>query len=365
MKKVALPCGIWGEASLGYHVFTLHAVWALVEAARRHGIDLYADPGYRGLLDGPINTALPDGSMPGFNDNPGYELKLWAPVYELAYARWHKKEHGQVVAMAPRTSIQSLLYGADTVPEGNPIPTRSLLLKEAGYGLLRSPEVTVAGRFGIHGSGHGHPDKLNIVTYAHGTHFGVDPGSINYGVPLFFEWYKATISHNTVSVDERQQQRADARVTEWRAEAGETVLAGEAEVYPGVKFRRTLRLKGAVLEDRFECESETEHVYDWAFHSQGALGTSLEMKRRTEPVAKVSGYQHIKEPSEAATDGDWTATWREGKATLTLKVKGAPGTTVFTGKGPGPDPADDIALVLVRRKGTRVVFEMTHTYAKA
>ncbi|MCX6625942.1 MAG: alginate lyase family protein, partial [Acidobacteria bacterium] len=116
MSRYALPCGIWGEASLGYHQFTLSALWPLVEAARRHGIDLYANERYRSLFDGPIAMAFPDRTLPGFNDNPGPPLKAWAPVYELAYARWKQPEHGQVAAMAPRVGLTSLLYGEEALP---------------------------------------------------------------------------------------------------------------------------------------------------------------------------------------------------------------------------------------------------------
>ncbi|MCC7499456.1 MAG: alginate lyase family protein [Bryobacterales bacterium] len=364
MEKYALPCGIWGEASLGYHQYTLLALWHLAEGARRYGIDLYSNQRYRGLFDGPIAMAFPDNTLPGFNDNPGAPLKDWAAVYELAYARWKDPRYGQVAALAPREGLMPLLYGADTLPEGSPVPKTSVLLREAGYGVLRSPEVTVAGRFGIHGSGHGHPDKLNILTYGNGKLFGVDPGSINYGVPLFFEWYKATISHNTVSVDQQQQARADAKVTVWRTNGEGTELQGETEVYPGVKFRRTLRLHHRTMEDRFDCESENEHVYDWGFHSMGTLEVTLPLKPRAEPIATVSGYQHIKDLREAATDDEWTASWTQGSAQLKLRVKGVPGTVVYTGKGPGPDPAQQVSMILIRRRGRAASFEVTHTYGK-
>jgi oligo-alginate lyase len=363
MNRFVLPGGLWYEASLGYHNYTLHALWGLAEAARHNGVDLYANEHYRSLFDGPLALAFPDGGVPGFNDNAGAPLATWAPVYELAYARWKREDYGRLLSTTKRTSLQALLYGADTVPSGSPIPKRSVLFREAGYAALRSPSVTVAARFGIHGSGHGHPDKLNILTFGAGKMFGVDPGSIGYGVPLFFQWHKATISHNTVSVDQTQQTNAGAKVLQWSSTANETVLEGEAQVYPGVVLRRYIRLRGNTLEDRFTCESKDEHTYDWLFHAQGVLETSLKPQSRKQPIATVSGYQHIRNVAEARTGTDWTARWKQGASLLTLRIKGAPGTTVFTGIGPGPDPAVDIPLILVRRRTVKTVFEVTHTFS--
>ncbi len=365
MSRFVLPGGLWYEASLGYHHYTLSALWALAEAARHHDIDLYANERYRSLFDAPLALALPDASVPGFNDNAGPPLGKWAPVYELAFARWGREEHGRVLSLARRESLQALLYGVEAIPSGSPIPKCSVLLREAGYGMLRSPVVTVAARFGIHGSGHGHPDKLNILTYGAGKMFGVDPGSIGYGVPLFFEWHKATISHNTVSVDQQQQEDADAKVVSWSSTGDETVFEGLAEVYAGVMLRRHLRLRGAALEDRYRCESDAEHTYDWVFHAQGTLKTSLEMRPRQEPIAAGNGYQHIHSVLEGRAEGDWTARWENQGAVMTLMVKAEPGTLVFTGSGPGPVAGQDVPLLLIRRRCAKTVFEVTHTFESA
>jgi hypothetical protein len=362
MDRFVLPGGLWYEASLGYHHYTLSALWPLLEAARHNGIDLYANEHYRSLFEAPIALAFPDGTVPGFNDNPGPPLSQWALLYEIPYARWKREEHGRVISLAKRNSLQALLYGAETIPVGSPIGKRSVLLREAGYGMLRSPAVSVAARFGIHGSGHGHPDKLNILTYGAGKMFGVDPGSIGYGVPLFFEWYKATISHNTVSVDQQEQSVADAKVSYWSSTDEETVLDGLAEVYPGVAFHRHLRLHGNSLQDRFECHSQANHIYDWVFHAQGVLKVSLDLHPRSEPIAVENGYQHIKAVTEGRTDGDWTARWENQGVVLTLQVTGVPGTEIFCGKGPGPNAGDDVALVLIRRRAANTIFDVTHTF---
>jgi hypothetical protein len=115
-------------------------------------------------------------------------------------------------------------------------------LKAAGFAMLRAPGAAAAIRFGMHGGGHGHPDKLNLVTYGAGRHWGLDPGSINYGVPLHQEWYRSTVAHNTVAVDGASQSTADGVLDSWNEGAAATTIAASANsVYKGVKLSRTVR----------------------------------------------------------------------------------------------------------------------------
>jgi hypothetical protein len=352
--------GLWYEGSLGYHAYTMQALWPLAEAARQAGTDLYADR-YRTLYDAPLALALPNGDPPGFNDSAGSNVTTLGSLYELAYARWRRPEYGRLLARTSRQSLQALLDGSEEVPAGPLIPEESVLLKAAGFAMLRAPGTAVAVRFGMHGGGHGHPDKLNIVTFGGGQLFGLDAGSINYGVPLHREWYRSTIAHNTVSVDQQLQANADGQLEKWVAAGGATTLVAVADkAYPGVTLRRSLTLGGGELTDRFECSAEAERTYDWAFHARGSLTTSLSLKARTSPLGEGNGYQHLEKLAEGRAEGDWWARWEAGGARLTLRMKGAPGTEVFSGLGPGKNPAERVPVIIVRRRAGKTVFEAVH-----
>jgi len=354
--------GLWYEGSLGYHAYTMQALWPLAEAARHAGIDLYTDR-YRTLYDAPLALALPNGDPPGFNDSAGSNVIGAGPLYEIAYARWQRPAYGRLLSQARRESLQALLYGAEEVPSGPLIPEESVLLKAAGFAMLRAPATAVAVRFGMHGGGHGHPDKLNIVTFGAGQLFGLDPGSIDYGVPLHREWYRSTIAHNTVSVDQQVQANADGRLEKWAVESGVTTLVAAADrVYPGVELRRSLTVRAGQITDRFECSAEGEHTYDWAFHAPGRLTTSLSLAPRSTPLGDGNGYQHIEKLSEGRSDEDWWARWETGNARLTLRVKAAPGTEVFAGVAPGKNPAERVPLIIIRRRAAKTVFEVVHQF---
>ena len=354
--------GLWYEGSLGYHSYTMSALWPLAEAARRAGVNLYTDR-YRTLWDAPLALALPDGNAPGFNDNGGGNVLRLAPLYELACARWPSPAYAHLVARSSRDSLEALLYGVADVDSGAMIPESSSLLKDAGFALLRGGGSAVAMRFGRHGGGHGHPDKLNLVTYGGGVSLGVDPGSINYGAPLHREWYRTTIAHNTVSVDGKPQANVDGALEEWSvADGATTIVASAHAAYPGVRLQRRVKVTaGGAVEDRFECVSETEHTYDWAFHAVGTLSSSLTFVARGTPLGGANGYQHIADSATAETPEPFWVKWRQGKTTLTLQFQGQPGTTVIRGLAPGKDPAQKVPMILVRRAATRTVFEAVHS----
>jgi len=354
--------GLWWEGSLGYHQYTLAALWPLAEAARLNGIDLYSER-YRKMFDAPLLLALPNGDPPGFNDNAGSNLLSYAPLYELAYARWGDPRHGRVLAYAERDSLEALLYGTEQVPAGPLVPTVSTILRHAGYAMLRSPNLTVAVRFGMHGGGHGHPDKLNIVTYGAGKPGGMDPGSIHYGVPLHHEWYRTTIAHNTVAVDEQDQAPVDGNLEQWEVSGEITRFqASVTGAYPGVQLRRHLQLQANQLEDRFECVSEQPHTYDWAFHVDGKFEGGPGWEPASGTLGTGHGYQHIRLQYRRLIEDDWIAGWDLGGVRLELRWKGAPGTEAYIGQAPGRDPTVPVSVLVVRRRATKTVFETTHRF---
>ena len=314
------------------------------------------------MWDAPLALALPNGDAPGFNDNAGANVSSLGSLYEIAFARWHKPEYGGVVARTARDDIQALFYGVAEVPQAPMIPTTSALLKDAGYALLRSSGSAAAIRFGMHGGGHGHPDQLNLVTFAHGTLLGLDPGSINYGVPLHQEWYRSTIAHNTVCVDQQLQAPKDGKLDAWRTQDGATTLVASADtVYPGVQLKRTVTLNpGGSIDDQFECASTSEHVFDWAFHVPGTLTSSLTFAKRDKPAGFANGYQHIKDLASAQTSEPFWVKWQAGGTVLTIHFQAAPDTQVIRGVGPGRNPADMVPLVIVRRTARSTTFAARH-----
>lgn len=72
--------------------------------------------------------------------------------------------------------------------------------------MLRSDTRTVVLKFGGEGIGHGHPDKLSIAIHDGKRELISDFGTSGYGVPDYLKWYKRSLSHNTVTVDAKDQK---------------------------------------------------------------------------------------------------------------------------------------------------------------
>lgn len=370
--------GLWWEGSASYHAMVLHALVLLAEAARCGGIDLYMGRFLR-MWEAPLALAMPDGDAPGFNDGSATNVFTLGPLYEIGYARTRRPAYGRLVAATARDSREALLVGLEETPSGSCLPERSTLLAASGCAVLRSPEVAVAVRFGLHGGGHGHMDKLSIVTHGAGASFGLDPGTVAYSVPLYEGWYRATLAHNTVLMSRGTQAPVNAGTAEhWGDEPDRTTLTVTTDsAYPDTLLRRTLTLRGHELDDRFECFNPVRHGWEWVFHSPGAFTASLDFRPLGKPLGASDGYQYVANVAEAYTDGEWWARWEQGDARLTLHFAAAPGTRIFSGVGPGKattrdfagfDPAGDtrggVPMLIVRRLSINAVFAATHRYER-
>jgi hypothetical protein len=91
---------------------------------------------------------------------------------------------------------------------------------------------------------------------------------------------------------------------------------------------------------------------------------SLEMKPQASPVGAGNGYQHFRDVAQAETGGGFTARWETGAARLTLTFHAAPGTSVYTGYGPGRNPDERVPAIIVRRRAKATTFEVTHRIEK-
>ncbi|HID07210.1 MAG TPA: heparinase, partial [Armatimonadetes bacterium] len=212
MHKGVLPDGVWWEGAWGYHFYTLSALWNLTEAARNCGINLYGDE-LKGMFDAPLRFAMPNLRLPAFNDSGEVDLRGRATFYELAFARYHDTRYVTLLRMSNRQNDFALWFGVGDLPTAEEIKWQSANYPRAGYAILargKGDQATwLCLKYGPHGGGHGHPDKLNFILYARGLVIAPDPGTARYGIPIQRGWYRTTLAHNTLTVDEASQRPAE------------------------------------------------------------------------------------------------------------------------------------------------------------
>ena len=286
LNAAVLPDGFEYEGSSYYHNFVTWAYTLLAEAARSHGMDLYAIRGKSGqsierMWSALMDLVMPDGSLPSSGDGNYWQYSSFdaelCEVYEIALARTGDLEYDWLLEHAyrrsdtERASWAALMF-ADRDIAFSPRPEiKSVYLKDIGFGVLHDTqknELSALMRFGLNGGGHTHLDCLAISLIP----CSVDPGNPPYGVASRRSWYQQSAAHNVVIVDGRSQSPSDGRLLSWVPEPGNcSVEAAADDAYPGVKFSRKVKLINGQITDQFRLNSDENHIIDWLFHTDAAL----------------------------------------------------------------------------------------------
>ena len=361
--KVFVKDGFWTEGAWGYQFYALRPILFMAQMATRAGVNLWKEePNITALLASPIGVLFPDGMLPAFNDSHEVALAEQAPLYEVAYGATGNPLFAAIAAEGKRDSRFAYLFGAPSLGNTQMPALRSAVFPEAGYATLHSTSggITQIIKFGPHGGPHGHLDKLNELIYAEGAEMGVDPGTHFYGIPIHDEWDRRTVAHNTVAVDEQDQQPATGKLLNWQSEPAFTAVSLDAgPVYEGVDLKRMEIVTDNYILEITRCHSTDgkEHDFDWNYHNYGVQAAEGNFR----PYAgfpQQDGYQMLTDNKYASAAGDFrtTFTMDKGRTLRVWMLKDTVASQVFTGSGPGPDLRVKISYVIVRRHGTDADF---------
>ncbi|NOZ22033.1 MAG: hypothetical protein GXP25_13205 [Planctomycetes bacterium] len=363
-----LDDGFWFEGSWGYHFYALSPLCYLAESADHVGINVF-DEQFEKMFTAPLHFMTVNRWLPAFNDSGRGFRVGYSWRYGLAARHYPKSKEiawfvSDALANGKVRDIESLLYTPGEVAKVDAPPMKTHLFKGSGIVVLRSPSTTdqiyVAFDYGPHGGGHGHPDKLGFVLCALGQQLAVDPGSISYAVPLHKRWYRQTIAHNTLTVDRESQKPTTGELLYMGSSPElQVACARTTEAYPGVDFTR------AIVVIANDCvlvidnvKSDTEHLYDIAFHIRGELKTDLDLQPPAAPVGDTNGYDVLEEVKVAKgspllhaelTLAD-TEKGAKGPMGVRMLCAGAEGGEVITALGRGNPPTERVPCVILRKK---------------
>lgn len=361
--KVFVNDGFWAEGAWGYQFYALRPLVFMAQMATRAGVNLWKDePNISALLASPIGVMFPNGMLPAFNDSHEVSLAEQAPLYEVAYGATGNPLFAAIAATGNRDSRFAYLFGAPSLGDATMPALHSAVFPDAGYATLRSPSGNIAQivKFGPYGGPHGHLDKLNELIYADGTVMGVDSGTHYYGIPIHAEWDKKTVAHNTVAVDEHDQQPATGKLLNWQSEPTFSAVSVDAgPVYEGVDLKRTEVVTDSYILEITNCHSTDgkEHDFDWIYHNYGTRTAEGDFVPYS-GFPQRDGYEMLTDNKTASISGDFHTAFTMSKGqslrVWVLKANGA--SQVFTGDGPGPDLRVPIPYVIVRRHGLDAEF---------
>lgn len=277
--------GWWSEGSPIYHYYPLHAMILSALALRSKGIDLFDNKLYN-MFASPALGVYSDLSFPAHNDGwYGESLPAQVSLYEMAYSHYKDDLLRNVIAecyrKVSRNTPEALLNKIGTDNRIKYPNRESMYFRNVGVAILRSQNKTVVLKYGPHGGGHGHPDKLSVSIHNGEKELVSDLGTSAYGVPDYIRWYRKTLSHNTVIVDYNDQKPATGDLVSFKKmKDGGEVGAKVSEAYPGIVMNRKLSLDKNKITDMFSCASSEDHVYDYVL----VLNEKPEIPGQSEPV---------------------------------------------------------------------------------
>ncbi len=315
MKQSVVDEGFWYEGAWGYHFYALDALVQTAEMAGRNGVDLWgSEPALTSLFKAPLLLTFADGSLPAFNDSGTVNLFTLDRLYEAAWARTGDAALLAALGRRPR-GRDALIWGAAELPVVEAAAVlESKVFPDSGYAVLRAPgsDHALMMKFGPHGGGHGHYDKLGFVSFANGGPQAVDPGTQPYAAPTHATWDLTTIAHNTLVLDEKQQAAATGKLL-W-FQTGDQFAAASADAgpaYANAKLTRTLFITPEYAVDLAEARTNdnAEHVIDWAYHNYGSVSADGLAMAPWSGFGKTNGYQHLTGNKAAETGDLWQATF--------------------------------------------------------
>jgi len=337
--------GLWYEGAIAYHFYALSAMMEIAEIGRRIGLPLHDVARFRLMFDGPLNAAWPNGVFPAINDSDRVSINGYRRQYQWAADFFQVPEYADPAA---RLSTESL-----------DLPDTGLMILRRGVG---DQAVAAMIDYGPHGGGHGHFDKLQLILYAAGREWLLDPGRLTYSHKQYLTWVKHTAAHNTVTIDGRNQAPHTGRLI-WR-DINDTFVACAAEsndAYPDVRMRRSLLMTDSVLVDVFLVDATRDVTMDWFAHgdSDELIPTADVTLTAHGPLGQADGYSHLESVQRAdAAVGRWDFVTGKGDKTSRLRMwtPSDGRETVFTAVGIGYHLNHRVPCLVRRRQGRSAVF---------
>ncbi len=298
LEHGVLEDGLWFEATLHYHYFALLAFMGFEKMARGTKFSLLSRPEYLRMYKMPLKILRPDYDLPAIGDG-GYSfgLRALADHYEFVYNVYKDREFAALLKIAyypylyaPRKSFQAFLYGAERIEEAE--LTLDDYHNDAASGLTvlrgRDKKQYLLFRHGRFGGEHDHYDKLGLHYSVERYDVMPDLGTVAYGSPPHYGYFKNTFTHNTVCIDGQNQPPCNGRTNLYRKYDDLTLVEGHADwlapaqlpesfvirqwdeaAYSGVSMDRTILFTDEFFLEAFRVRGAKGRQVDWIIHPKG------------------------------------------------------------------------------------------------
>lgn len=255
------------------------------------------------MIEVHIACSFPDCTTPLFSDNRRHDTEMLRTIYR----QWAE-------VFPENEAIRRL---ATEGHEGAAPDYFSHAFRTSGFYVLRNgwdKNATVAiVKAGPPAFWHNQPDNGTFELWSRGRNFLPDSGCYVYGgdkeVQQLRNWFRQTCVHNTLTLNNRNLEKSESRLIQWRTEPGLTTLDLENPSYEGLTHRRTMWF---VNEQFFVILDQAEG----------------------EAAGQVALHYHLVECEPVEEASKCTVTTRFGDGNdLTIRVFGAQPTTMERREG--------------------------------
>ena len=218
---------------------------------------------------------------------------------------------------------------------------------QGGLGILRmgqgDEQSLLIMKYGVHGMGHGHFDKLHFIyfdqnkeiinDYGFSRWVNVEPKFGGRYLPENDSYAKSTVAHNTVVVNMINQNQGNRKKADTvhgvrhyfygEDEKVKIMSAKSYKHYLNVKMQRTMlfidddKSEFPVVLDVFRLESNKSNTYDYPIHYSGQIiNTNFKYEKNISSMKALgsdNGYEHIWEEANGKVDEPLKITWLDGQ----------------------------------------------------
>ena len=374
LAKGFTPEGSWYENAPSYHFYAIHPIIYLAETAKNNGNPTFLSD-IKKVFDAPIQLMMPDMYLPRFNDCREVYLPAYKSFYEYGYARYKSADYlpiiekgreytgtiekGNKLVSDVNVFDFSLLYGL-TIPKNTaPIIPQSRHLEGSGFDILTIGKAektawlaTVYDQNHEHGW-HMHPNALDFVLYGNGEQISMNPGHAEYGAPVHEGWYKTSIAHNVLVVNQKNQDFRKVKSIAFGQTNGIQYSIAETDsIYKGVTQTRAFVLADentVIIADWIS--SDTVSMFDIAYHQRGTW--KMKEKGTKWEIPDSIGYRYLKNAEIVKPKKQHRFSTLINAKEISVQTLSSKPVTQITAIGNGQD-FEPTPCIISRYKGTRL-----------
>jgi hypothetical protein len=427
LDQLFSPDGYYMEGPY-YHRFSLRPIYLFAESIERRQPELkiyeFNDSVIKTTSYAVFKTAFPDGTLPALNDSSKTISINDEGVIMATSVCYHRYEQSEtLLGMANHqqnvwvhAAGLTLSNAVEAAEEIKPFSWGSLFMtdgpkgEKGGVSILRhrdsqDDDTMALIWMGQHGSDHqyhsaldhGHYDGLHLSVfnrghevlhdYGYGRWVNVEPKFGGRYIPENKSYCKQTVAHNTVTVDQKTQNKFNTALAESKfgqkhffltEDSAFQAMSGTiSDYYDGVDMQRSVLLaelpefEKPLVIDVYRITADSEHQYDLPYHYKGQIirtDFDYQVESKLRPLGEDNGYQHLWNLGSAAVEGSSLVTWLHDSSYYSL-VSSAPiasaSKVIFTRTGandPDFNLRNEPALVLRQNAKDHVFASVLETH---